>query len=87
MAPTGMEVMLNSLLKAAGFDPREIAENVGKTVTQFQAAMQALQMTLTRIEQTQAQINARLERVEQALAITDEVAENQDVQPRRLISG
>jgi prefoldin subunit 5 len=87
MATSGMEVMLNSLLKAAGFDPREIAENVAKTIQQFQQAMNALQMTLSRIEQSQAQINVRLERIETAMAITDEVAENQDTQPRRLISG
>lgn len=76
---SGMELMLHNLMRAAGIDPQEIARNVETTVSQFQAAMRDMQNHL-------AQIDARLERIERALAITDEVEENKETE-RRVISG
>ncbi|HEY6019844.1 MAG TPA: hypothetical protein VIY48_08040 [Candidatus Paceibacterota bacterium] len=76
---SGMELMLHNLMRAAGIDPQEIARNVETTVKQFQAGMQHMENRL-------AQIDARLERIERALAISDEVEENKEPE-RRVISG
>jgi len=83
---SGMEQMLNSLLKAAGFDPRQITENIDKTVKGFQGAMQALQDRLDKIDQRQTIIDARLERIEIHLAISPRTEDNGET-IRRLTTG
>lgn len=83
---SGMEQMLNNMLRMAGFDPLEIGKHIEQTVGQIFAAMKALQDRLDKIDIRQDQTNARLERIERMLAIADEVEENQETE-RRLISG
>ena len=83
---SGMEMMLNSLLKAAGFDPNEIAKNIQITVKGFQDATVALQKRLDAIHAEQQLMNARLERIEMALDIQ---VENGDIilEHRRISNG
>ncbi len=65
---SGMEMMLNSLLKAAGFDPTELRNGVEEFATGLQATMQNANKRLSIID-------ARLERIEIALAISREKEE------------
>lgn len=83
---SGIEMMMNSLLKAAGFDPRIIADNVVKTVKEFQDATAALQHRLDAVDLHLMENNARLERIELALEIRRESVDT-DTAPRRLTSG
>lgn len=67
---SGMEMMMNSLLRAAGFDPTELRENITQGITGFQTAIKALQSRLD-------QIDARLERIENHLEISAGSADNE----------
>ena len=75
--PSGMEMMLNSLLKAAGFDPKLIVQNVENFAQQFQGALAQLQARLDMID-------ARLERLEIALEVASLKEDNEAAIPVRL---
>ena len=81
---SGMEMMMHSLLKAAGFNPQELIATVEKTVTGFQQATEALQARLNAIDETNRIMSAQLERIEKALEISGEGADNGASQTRRL---
>lgn len=61
----GMEMMVSSLLKAAGFNPEEIKASIINTMARFETMANDLQNSIN-------QINARLERIEKRLDIAAE---------------
>lgn len=71
---SGMEMMLNSLLKAAGFDPTELKKNIEETVSGFQQMARTIGERLEAIDKRQAIIDARLERMEIHLGVSVEPA-------------
>lgn len=60
---SGVEMMLNSLLKATGFDPSVLKSQIEQTINGFEMATKLLQQRLD-------QIDARLERLEIHLGIS-----------------
>lgn len=66
--PSGMEMMLMNMLKAAGLDVGEIQTNITKFADGIKTTLAELGSRLTNIDTAQAQTNARLERVEKMLA-------------------
>jgi len=84
--PSGMEMMLMSLMRSAGFDPNEIAKNIALTVKGFQDATTALALRLEAIDQKQNQIAAQLERIELALEIRTETGDTVS-EHRRISNG
>lgn len=72
---SGMEMMLASLMKAAGFDPKQLEKAIVETVDGFRQMVVALGERLDKIDQKQAVIDARLERIEHALNLHPDKAE------------
>ena len=81
---SGMEQLMHSLLKAAGFDPDILAKDVGSIVTALQSRLDEIDKNQLSIVATQQEISARLERIELALEISVESTNSN--QPRRLTS-
>ena len=71
---TGMEMMMNSLLKAAGFDPTELKAAIENTIGGFQAMAKAIFDRIDAIDKRQSIIDARLERLENHLGVDAGVA-------------
>lgn len=84
MAKSGMEMLVESVLKAAGFNPKEIFENVEQTVASFKNAADKLQQSQNEIHGQLAVINARLERIERHLEIASDDGQGSAVVPRRI---
>lgn len=81
---SGMEMMLNSLLKAAGFDPSVIRKNIEDAAGSFKGAIDALASRLDAIDNRMAQIDARLQRIEIAMDIAPENGESDKHAPRQI---
>lgn len=60
---SGMEMMMNSLLRAAGFDPTEITKSVTVVVSEIQGGLRATVDRMSAIESEQKQIRALLEHI------------------------
>lgn len=71
---SGMEMMLNSLMRAAGFDPAQLEKAIVETVNGFREMVLALGKRLDEIDKRQAVIDARLERIEIALSLQPDKA-------------
>ncbi len=71
---SGMEMMMNSLLKAAGFDPTELKLAIENTIGGFQNMAREIFNRIDAIDKRQAIIDARLERLELHLGVGAEVA-------------
>lgn len=80
---SGMEMMLNSILKAAGFDPSIIKKNIEDAASSFKGAIDALAMRLDTIDKRLETIDARLQRIEIQMDIAPENGET-DSAPKRL---
>lgn len=69
--PSGFEMMVMNLMRAAGFDPRAIASKVQEFGDGIERGIADLNAQLREIHREQQVINARLERLETALHIDD----------------
>ena len=58
--PSGMEMMLSSLMKAAGFDPKQLEKAITETVDGFRNMVVQLGVRLDAIDARQAVMDARL---------------------------
>lgn len=70
--PSGLEMMVMNLMRAAGFDPQAIANKVQEFGNGIERGIADLNKQLGAIHEQQAIINARLERIETALQIAEE---------------
>lgn len=67
--PSGLEMMVMNLMKAAGFDPQMIANKIQEYAQGLDKAIKDLNSQLAAIHEQQQIVNARLERIETALQI------------------
>lgn len=73
-AQSGMEMMVNSVLKMAGFDPTELKASIENVIGGFQKLAQEIFNRVDNIDKQNAIINARLERLELHLGVSNEPA-------------
>lgn len=66
---SGMEMMMNSLLRAAGFDPQELTKSVTVVVAEIQGGLRATVDRMSAIEAEQKRISAMLEHICRELKI------------------
>jgi len=66
---SGMEMMMNSLLRAAGFDPQELTKSVTVVVAEIQGGLRATVDRMTAIEAEQKYNRALLEHIIRELKI------------------
>ena len=66
---SGMEMMLNSMMRAAGFDPKIIVEGMTTVISQIQGGLQATVDSLTRIETGQKEQRFLIENLYRELKI------------------
>jgi len=66
---SGMEMMMNSLLRAAGFDPQELTKSVTVVVAEIQGGLRATVERMTAIEASQNYNRLLLEHIIRELKI------------------
>ena len=71
---SGMEMMINSLLRAAGFDAEELKKNISDTIGGFQLMAKSIFDKLESIDAEQKIISIRLERLEKHLGVGEDRA-------------
>lgn len=74
---SGIEMVLNSLMKSAGIDPVEIQKNIASFAEGLKTGLENTHKLLLEIREEQRVTSARLERIEIALDIrssTDDTA-------------
>ena len=74
--PSGLEMMVMNLMRAAGFDPLAIASKVQEFGNGIERGIVDLNAQLRDIHREQQVINARLERIETALQIAEEAPQS-----------
>jgi DNA-binding transcriptional MerR regulator len=62
--PSGMEIMMKSLLKMMGFNPEEVKTAMQTVVTDLQEGLARVGNLLQEIKEGQSVIDARIERLE-----------------------
>lgn len=66
---SGMEMMMQSLLRAAGFNPQELEKNIGLVVGHMQQALNACGQALVEIKEEQKAQRVLLEAIYRDLII------------------
>jgi hypothetical protein len=74
--PTGLEMMLTSLLRAAGFDPTILTAQVDAQVKAFFTAIQHLQERLDAIDARQARMEQKMDAICNALHVPEQTEHN-----------
>ena len=69
---SGMERMMQSLMRAAGFDPKEVMGQMGTVIAQITGGLKHVATTLDNLLEEQKRTNARLELIERDLQILKE---------------